>query len=295
MISDAEANIVYISDLLEPKYRVLVNRLRGILGDHGIPLKVIRGTNDIWCRDYMPVQVGPGRFVKFRYAPDYLVGFENTITDFDQIESIREIEHCEESAIVVDGGNVVRWNKRVIMTEKVFSENPGVGRDELTEMLRGLLRVGDVIVIPQEADDVIGHADGMVRFLDAKTVFVNDYSEVAPSFGRRLSSVLRRARLNRIDLPYCPVNEEADGIPSAVGCYANFLMVRGLIVLPTFGMPEDETAYQVVVERARHQTIETIDCSKLARNGGVLNCMTFSLVTGQPDDQFPIHKENYRE
>ena len=63
---------------------------------------------------------------------------------------------------------------------------------------------------------MIGHADGMVRFLDAETVFFNDYSKVATTFGRRLQAVLRRASLNLIKLPYCPEDVERDGISSAV-------------------------------------------------------------------------------
>ncbi len=271
MISDAETNIVYISDRLEPKYRVLVDRLRGILGDHGIPLKIIRGTKDIWCRDYMPVQVGPGSFVQFRYAPDYLRGYERLITRPFDIDTIPEVENCHQPEIVLDGGNMVRWGNRSTLTDKVFLENRRVKKDELLGILRQQLWVDEIIVIPQEPEDVIGHADGMVRFLDADTVFVNDYSEVAPSFGRRPRSILRRATIETVELPYCPQEATGNEIPSAVGCYANFLMVRGLIVLPTFGIPEDDTAYKVMVERVRDRAIESIDCSKLARKGGVLH------------------------
>ena len=39
MITDSEANLVFISDSLEPRFPILVDRLRGILGDYGIPLR----------------------------------------------------------------------------------------------------------------------------------------------------------------------------------------------------------------------------------------------------------------
>jgi agmatine deiminase len=146
-------------------------------------------------------------------------------------------------------------------------------------MLRQQLRADELIVIPKELGDVFGHADGMVRWLDANTVFVNDYSEVDPRFGQHLRSVLRQARLNLIDLPYRPENKSTADIPSAVGCYANFLMLRGLIVMPTFGIPEDDIARQVVVERAPHFAIATVDCSDLAEAGGVLNCVTWTIGT----------------
>ena len=76
MITDSEANVVYISDLLEHRYAVLVDRLRGILSEHGISLRIIRGTKDYWCKDFLPVSVAAGQFVQFRYAPDYLIGYE---------------------------------------------------------------------------------------------------------------------------------------------------------------------------------------------------------------------------
>jgi agmatine deiminase len=278
MISDSETNLVFISDLLESRYPLLVDRLRGILTEHGIPLRIIRGTKDIWCRDFMPVQVGLGTFVRFRYGPDYLIGSENLITKFDEIDPISEIVTCQHSEVVLDGGNVVRWGKRAIITDKAFRENSGLKKFQLFGMLWVQLQVDEVIVIPNEPDDVIGHADGMVRFLDAETVFINDYSKVDPSFRRGLLRLLRRARLKWIDLPYCPVAEVIDGIPSAVGCYANFLMVRGLIVLPTFGIPEDDIARHVLVERAPHFAIESIDCTDLAKEGGVLNCVTWTIV-----------------
>ncbi len=92
MITDPETNVVYISDLLEPRYSELVESLRAILSDHGIPVKVIQGTREIWCRDFMPVQVGMGEFVQFHYKPDYLKGYEQWRTSPSDIEPLPESE-----------------------------------------------------------------------------------------------------------------------------------------------------------------------------------------------------------
>ena len=37
-----------------------------------IPFTYLKGTKDIWCRDYMPIQIQKDRFVFYRYTPDYL-------------------------------------------------------------------------------------------------------------------------------------------------------------------------------------------------------------------------------
>ena len=58
MLTDRENDVVYVSDRLQPTHPALVDRLRGILGSHGIEERTIRGTSDVWCRDFMPIEVG---------------------------------------------------------------------------------------------------------------------------------------------------------------------------------------------------------------------------------------------
>ena len=132
MICDSEVNLVFISDQLEPRYPLLVDGMRGILGDHGIPLRIISGANDIWCRDFMPIQVAPGEFVQFCYSPDYLICYEYTVTNLDDIDPIPVIASCDRSEVVLDGGNVVCWGNRAIVTDKVFRANPRLKKDQLT-------------------------------------------------------------------------------------------------------------------------------------------------------------------
>jgi hypothetical protein len=69
---------------------------------------------------------------------------------------------------------VVGWERRCIVTDKVLRENPNFGKDELLKVFRERLHVDDVIVIPKEPYDVVGHADGVVRFLDEGTVAINE-------------------------------------------------------------------------------------------------------------------------
>jgi hypothetical protein len=69
MIHHDQTTVVYISSLLRQQYPAVVSALKDILGES---LQEIDGTKDIWCRDYMPVQLDTHRFVQFRYDPDYL-------------------------------------------------------------------------------------------------------------------------------------------------------------------------------------------------------------------------------
>lgn len=292
MLTDPENNLVYVSDRLGLGHPDLVDRLRGTLAAHGITMKEIGGTRDVWCRDYMPVQVGVGDFVRFRYAPDYLRGHEHLITAPGDVGPVAEVERCVDSEAVLDGGNVVGWGSRCFVTDKVFRENPGVERANLLGRLREALRVEDLIVIPKEPYDVVGHADGVVRFLDDRLVVISDYSKVAPWYGERLGSILRRERLEWVVSPYQPEGDGCGEIPSAVGCYANFLMVRGLVVLPSFGRPEDDLACRVIEDNTSGLAVVPLECSGLAREGGVLNCVTWTISTGHASVQSKTRTEN---
>jgi agmatine deiminase len=272
-------NLVFISDRLPARHPALVDALGRILADHGIPLRTIAGTRDVWCRDYMPVQLAPGEFLQYRYEPDYLRhGFEHLMTRPGDIAPIPEVEMCSTLDIILDGGNVVSRGHRCIVTEKVFRENPGLARADLLGRLREALRVEGLIVIPKEPYDVVGHADGVVRFLDDALVVINDYSEVAPWYGRRLRSILRRAGLEWVELPYRPEEASPGDIPSAVGCYVNFLIMRGLVVMPGYGREEDDLACRVIGDNTCGMAVVPLDCTDLARCGGVLNCATWSIV-----------------
>ena len=59
MIIDAQTNFVYFSKLLQTNaaYTAFSERLTVILGIHDIEYPFLPETNDIWCRDNMPIQI----------------------------------------------------------------------------------------------------------------------------------------------------------------------------------------------------------------------------------------------
>src|SRR5438552_10688804 len=68
MIPPAQANMVFFSALLKTRYPTLVANITALLNEHHVAHEFIDGTRDIWCRDYMPVQIDTGRFLQFTYA-----------------------------------------------------------------------------------------------------------------------------------------------------------------------------------------------------------------------------------
>lgn len=279
MIPDHHKNTVFLADALAVRFPGLWQQVHDACGRHGVACRTIQGTWDVWCHDYMPVQVAPGRFVQFRYEPDYLRGYEDTITPVEKRRAALAGEDCGFSDIVLDGGNIVSTAGTAILTDKIYAENPTHKRSALQRQLRDLLEVDRLVIIPQEPGDWTGHADGVLRFVYEHTVVVNDYARVDPSYGRKLQKCLLQAGLDVVGLPCVPqLEERPDGFPSAVGVYVNFLQVSNLLLVPAYGIREDDMAMTILGRCHPDCHAMPIDSRGVAAEGGVLNCVSWTVA-----------------
>lgn len=208
--------------------------------------------------------------------PSYLVEYDNLRTDADLVCKDIGIKTIK-SSIKLDGGNVVRSSDSVIITDRVYRENPIWDKASLVKELERLLGV-EVIVIPTVPYDDLGHADGMVRFHNSRTVLVNNYGEYeSKSFKEKLYGTLASRGLNIIQIPYYPDNErKGNSILSATGIYINYLQVGSKIILPQFGNRDQDQEAFVLFERLFGCNVIPIDVSEIAEEGGVLNCISWT-------------------
>ncbi len=255
--------------MLKDRHPTVFANLRQVLTSYGIEVHLLERVRDIWARDYCPVQVVFGTLRKFRYDPDYLRDEPELKTGDDVMNSFCGVCWCDRSDIILDGGNIVGSESKAILTDKIYRENPGWVQSGLRNKLQELLHVDQLIVIPKEPFDPIGHADGMVRFIDEDSVLVNDYSKVDPGFGERLCKVLRGHQLAIETLPYFDEKRTKAGIPSAAGCFTNFLRTEKVLIAPIYRSNDDHVALRKLEAVFSGLPIEPLDCTDLAREGGV--------------------------
>jgi len=276
MIPGNSTNFLYLANTLPKKYPKFYKEFEKILKECNIDFGLLPNTKDVWAVDYMPIQVGDDHFVQFVYNPDYLQTkkYLKTISDVDGI--CKEIGITPvKSNIALDGGNVIRSANKVIMTEKIFKENPEIEDAQLIKELRNLFEVDKLFFVPQDPGDYTGHADGMVRFVNKNTVLVNDYHpDYKPKFQQSLRMALHNAGFESIKIPYAPDLSSRD---SAKGCYMNYLQMKDVVVIPTFGIEEDDAAIKQLEQIFQGHAIKTIDGNDLAANGGVLNCISWNI------------------
>jgi len=265
---------VYLSELLMDKYPETCKNLIAILEKHHVKYSFIKGTKDIWCRDYMPVQTESGKMIQFKYEPSYLKGKEWDSIRFD-VHEVCKINglNPQFSDINLDGGNVLICDGRAILSDRIFSENPDYKKDSLIDELSKLLEC-EIIIIPAQKADMTGHADGMVRFVDRNTILGNDRAKESQKWTKGIQKVIDQYKLTYIDIPFFE-DKDRKHPDSAVGIYVNYLEVNDLIVMPIFNRDEDKQALEILKKTFPNKKIETIDYSDVAKEGGVLNCTTW--------------------
>jgi len=275
MIQDSQTNYLYLADTLPQKHPEFYGRLKNLLTESSIDYSLLPGTKDIWVVDYMPVQLGNNNFIQFKYDPGYLYpDWVNTISDVDSICNNIGLEVIK-SNIVLDGGNVVKGKGHIIMCDRVFSENPHIEKDNLIARFKILFQVERITFIPTDKYDVIGHADGMVRFVDDKTVVINSYPKKEKQLEIKLKDILSKSGLNYVEIAY-DLSANKKNI-QANGIYINYLQMDGIIVLPIFNIQSDEIAVKQFEGIFSGKTIKTIECNSIANDGGVLNCITWNI------------------
>lgn len=277
MITDSETSFVYLADTLALKYPKFNAEFEAVLQKANVHYGFLPQTKDVWAVDYMPIQIDRNEFLNFKYYPDYLIDtikWKNTISDTELICKLINLK-VKVSDIVVDGGNVIRSENKVIMCDKVFFENPGMSFTQLTSTLEQLFQVDKIIFIPTHPQDKIGHADGLVRFYNDDTVLLNNFSKIDCRYEISIKSALKNAGLNFIEVPYNPYQNKTN--LDATGIYMNYLEVGKTIVLPSFGMIEDNQAVKKFEELYPKHSIFSVDASELAKSGGILNCVTWNI------------------
>lgn len=276
MIISNETNKVFFSAHLKNDYTMFFKQMKTILEQYGIIVELLQDTEDYWCRDYMPIQVGEDRFVKYHYYPDYL----NKPTQISYITDVEKplshLEITEEKLvdlkdIVLDGGNVVKTPYHVIMTEKIFIENPVFSHERLISRLENAFQ-SEVIILPwtNRRNDPCGHTDGMVRYVNGKELLMDNYTHFALHIGKRVHGILENKgyTVHELELPYAYDYSWA---------YINFLQTKNVIVIPKFGLVADKYAYNHISSLFDVPVVQIPAPRIIRKYGGAFNCLSWNI------------------
>lgn len=257
----------------------------------GVQHMELSNTNDLWCRDYMPVSLfDEGYYAEYIYQPDYLWDKKwnrKYITDQSAATHNIDIQTPSNMRIIFDGGNYVRCGGKVLMTDKILMENPQWPVHKLMQHLYTSL-MADIILLPWDMDEPYGHADGMVVPLSDGRLLLNNYSQTATGqkldFYKRLLKILE-PNFDLVELSYdCKLEEDS-------WCYINFLKVPGTVLLPCLSKEtkcyNDLAAIETFEKLFPQDEIIPIYSKPLIKRGGALHCVTWEYYPYNDLDTIP--------
>ncbi len=274
MLPDYQAHTVFLSEWLSGECPTLYQNLELVFKEHGVDYKILANTNDIWCRDYMPIQTDEKRFVSYKYYPNYLqpIHKRRYITNAKKVGNVDFLQQAEtvELDLVLDGGNVVKCGNKIVMTEKVFVENKERSHNEVQRLLKEAF-LCEIVFLPWDKREKYGHSDGIIHYLGDNRVLMTNYGDFDKSFAQDFLRILEK----HFDVKTLKYNvEKADENSWA---YINYLQVGNLVLVPQLGIPEDEQALQQIAEAMPQCKVVGVPALEAVRKGGALNCISWNI------------------
>ena len=281
MIPDYQCNAVYFSEWLKNDYPDIYHGLARILNRHNVAYDIIPNTKDVWCRDYMPIQLDKERYLCYEYKPDYLMNSaRNRKYITDSLNVCRGMQlNIKKTPLIMDGGNVVKVGNKAIMTEKVFVENPSMDEDMLKKQLEKQMEC-EVVFIPWDRNEKYGHSDGIIKPISDNTILMTNYHD----FDREYTNEVVKRLSSKFEIETLSYKVRKTAPES--WAYINFLTVGKLIVLPALGKEEDGQALSQIKRYYPECLVEQLNISELVKDGGGLNCISWCRLVSDDERRF---------
>lgn len=253
-------------------------------------------TNDTWARDhgFLTLVSGDGHrhLLDFRFngwGAKFAADKDNAINR--QLYERKKMEGGYESHLdfVLEGGAIESDGNGTVMTTTgclmAPNRNQPLSKAEIEQQLKCRLHAGRVVWIDHGSltgDDTDGHIDTLVRMAPNDTLLYigagdtdDEQTEGLLAMEEQLRQLRtvdgRPYRLLRLPMPR-PVYDGDDRLPAT---YANFLVVNGAVLCPTYSQPElDRMALDTIAQAFPGRDMVPIDCRSVIRQHGSLHCCT---------------------
>jgi agmatine deiminase len=258
-------------------------------------------TNDTWARDFGPITVleDDTPFVlDFQFTGwggKFPADLDDQITRRLKDHGVFGSHHLRTIHFILEGGAIESDGSGTILTTRSCLANPNrYGRCAPSDIETSLQRfIGATRVCWLDngylaGDDTDGHVDMLARFAPHDTLVYtacdapgDEHYPALSEMAEELSGLRTREghpyRLLPLPWPAPVFDEEGHRLPAS---YANFLVINGAVLVPTYNDPSDPAALEVVGHAFPGRKIVGIDASPLIRQHGSLHCVTMQLPKG---------------
>lgn len=258
-------------------------------------------SNDTWARDHGPITViedGRPVLLDFHFngwGGKYPAALDDRIPEALAAAGAFGGNRRERIDFVLEGGGIESDGEGTVLTtvpcQTYPGRNRGWSRQRIERQLCASFGATRILWIENghlEGDDTDSHVDTLARFCDTRTIAYVRCDDPADPHHAGLVAMEAELRALRdaagrpyelVPLPWPSAKRDEQGrrLPAT---YANFLVVNGAVLVPTYRDAADVTALARLALAFPGREIVGIDCLPLVRQGGSLHCLTMQFPAG---------------
>ncbi|MDR2850071.1 MAG: agmatine deiminase family protein [Verrucomicrobiota bacterium] len=260
-------------------------------------------SDDTWTRDHGAISVfenGAPQILDFTFngwGMKFPASRDNLITRrlFAQGAFSPAVSYRDKLHLVLEGGSLESDGQGTLLTTESCllspNRNDHFSKEELEAFYKELFGLDRILWLKHgylAGDDTDSHIDTLARLCDAQTIAYvrcDDPADEHADALRQMENELRAFRTARgapytlIPLPMAdPAHGDGHRLPAT---YANFLILNGAVLAPTYASPKKDAAALTQLQRAfPDRAILGIDCSPLIKQHGSLHCVTMQYPEG---------------
>ena len=249
-------------------------------------------SNDTWARDHGFITVEEDQqlvLLDFQFngwGEKFEAERDNAINRHLYDQGLVKGAYEQHLDFVLEGGSIESDGRGTIFTTKCClmapHRNQPLTQLEIEERLKAWLGAERVVWLNHGSligDDTDGHIDTLVRICPADTIVYTGGDDDHPDLALMEDELkaLRTLegqpyRLLKLPLPRPMYDEDNYRLPAT---YANYLVVNGAVLVPTYDQPDlDAEAMRIIGEAYPDREMVGIDCRAVVWQHGSLHCCT---------------------
>lgn len=257
-------------------------------------------SNDTWARDHGPITIYRNDrpvLLDFRFngwGGKYPYELDDRVTERLHDAGAFGTTPLETVDWVLEGGSIDSDGQGSLLTTRrclLSASRNGWDQETLERRLAALLGIERFLWLEHghlAGDDTDSHIDTLARFCDSRTLAYQACDDPSDEHFTPLRAM--RAELERfrstggtpyrlVPLPLPGAKLDADGQRLPAG-YANFLILNGAVLVPTYDDPADTIALERLQVCFPNRKVLGIPSLRLIQQHGSLHCVTMQLPVG---------------
>ncbi len=258
-------------------------------------------SNDTWARDHAAITVLEDDepilldFMFNGWGLKFAADQDNLLTQRLFDKKIFKTETLLRGGIVLEGGGIESDGCGTLLTtaECLLSpnRNPHLSKEAIEVQLKNSFGVERILWLHHgylAGDDTDSHIDTLARFCDEQTIAYvqcNDPEDEHFAALQQMEAELKTFRtlagapyrLIALPMPDACFDAEGQRLPAT---YANFLIINEAVLVPTYQVPQDSEALEILAKVFPERKIIGLDCRVLIEQHGSLHCVTMQFPKG---------------